>query len=173
MNTKRVTRRQLLGSVAKKEPHDAQPPCRKSFWWSCRIVRLVILVGLLGIAAWGCGGDVQPARSSTHAATSQSPDSLPRILELGADACVPCRKMVPVLDALEKEYQGRLEVQSIDVFKYPKMAEEYGVQSVPVQIFYDALNNELYRHEGFLAKEDILKKWRDLGVDLTGNAVEQ
>lgn len=148
-------------------------PCRKSFWMSCRIVKSVVVTGLLGMIVCGCGGDAQPVRTSTHVSSSQTPGSLPRILELGADACVPCRKMVPVLDALEKEYQGRLEVQSIDVFKYPKMAEEYGVQSVPVQIFYDALNNELYRHEGFLAKEDILKKWRDLGVDLTGNAVEQ
>lgn len=118
-----------------------------------------MLVGLLGIAAWGCGGDVQPVHNSAHASTSQSPDSLPRILELGADACIPCRKMIPVLDALEKEYRGRLEVQFIDVFKYPKMAEEYGVQSVPVQIFYDVLNNELYRHEGFLAKGRNGRNW--------------
>jgi thioredoxin 1 len=77
-------------------------------------------------------------------------------------------KMMPVLDELEKEYQGRLEVQFIDVFKYPKVAEEYGVQSIPVQIFYGASGKELYRHEGFIAKEDILKKWQELGVGLCG-----
>ena len=75
---------------------------------------------------------------------------------------------MPVLDELEKEYQGRLEVQFIDVFKYPKVAKEYGVQSIPVQIFYGASGKEIYRHEGFIAKEDILKKWQELGVDLAG-----
>ncbi len=74
--------------------------------------------------------------------------------------------MVPVLDELEKEYQGRLEVQFIDVFKYPNVAKEYGVLSIPVQIFYDRAGKEVYRHEGFIAKADILKKWKELGVDL-------
>jgi hypothetical protein len=30
-----------------------------------------------------------------------------------------------------------------------------------------ASGKELYRHQGFIAKEDILKKWRELGIDLT------
>jgi thioredoxin 1 len=38
---------------------------------------------------------------------------------------------------------------------------------IPTQIFYDADGNELFRHEGFYAKEDILAKWAELGIDLS------
>lgn len=37
---------------------------------------------------------------------------------------------------------------------------------IPTQIFFDAQGNELYRHVGFIGKEDILAKWKELGVDL-------
>jgi thioredoxin 1 len=35
---------------------------------------------------------------------------------------------------------------------------------IPTQIFFDAEGRELFRHTGFLAKEDILAKWKELGV---------
>ena len=148
-------------------------PCPERCSWSWPIVGLVALVGFFGAAAWGCRNETQPARSSpaettTLASVPRSSGSLPRLLDLGADACVPCRKMVPGLDELEKEYQGRLEVQFIDVFKYPNVAKEYGVQSIPVQIFFGPAGKEVYRHEGFIAKTEILKKWNEFGVDLAG-----
>jgi hypothetical protein len=37
---------------------------------------------------------------------------------------------------------------------------------IPTQIFYDASGKERFRHEGFISKEDILSKWKELGVDL-------
>lgn len=149
--------------------------CFKRFLWLCPVVRLMMLVSFFGTAAWGCRNESRPAHDSelettTHVAVPRSPGSLPRLLDLGADACIPCKKMVPVLDELEKEYQGRLEVQFLDVFKYPKLADEYGVRTVPAQIFYGPSGKEVYRHEGFIAKADILKKWKELGVDLTGGA---
>ena len=74
--------------------------------------------------------------------------------------------MAPILDELKEEYAGRMDVEFIDVWKNRKAADQYGIESIPTQIFFDASGKELFRHEGFFAKEDILKKWRELGVDL-------
>ncbi len=90
----------------------------------------------------------------------------PRLLDLGAGKCIPCKKMTPILADLKKEYEGRLDVVFIDVWQNPDAADQYGVQSIPTQIFFDAAGKELYRHQGFFAKEEILKKWDELGVDL-------
>jgi thioredoxin 1 len=139
-------------------------------FWFRPIVRLIVLVGLFGTVACGCWNETLPAHNSQLKTTAHA-SALPCLLDLGADACVPCKKMMPVLDELEKEYQGKLEVQFIDVFKYPKVADECGVRTIPAQIFYDASGREVYRHEGFFAKEDIVKKWHDLGVDLAIGAV--
>ncbi len=92
---------------------------------------------------------------------------LPRLLDIGADKCIPCKAMVPVLEALRREYAGALQVDFIDAWKYPEQAEPYKVYGIPVQIFFDASGRELHRHLGFISKEEILETWRKLGVRLT------
>jgi len=90
----------------------------------------------------------------------------PKLLDLGADKCIPCKMMAPILEELKEEYASRLEVEFIDVWKNPQAARRYGIESIPTQIFFDAEGNELDRHVGFISKEDILRKWRELGIEL-------
>jgi len=97
---------------------------------------------------------------------SQSNKNTPRLVDLGADKCIPCKMMAPILEELKKEYAGQMKVEFIDVWKNKKAAEEYGIQSIPTQIFYDASGKEVFRHEGFFSKEDILDKCKDLGFNL-------
>ena len=91
---------------------------------------------------------------------------LPKLVDLGAGMCIPCQKMAPILEELKKEYAGKLEVEFIDVRKNPDAAKKYVIQLIPTQIFYDAAGKVLFRHEGFFGKEDILAKWKELGVAL-------
>jgi thioredoxin 1 len=74
--------------------------------------------------------------------------------------------MAPVLTELAKEYAGQLDVVFIDVWKNRGEGERYGIRVIPTQIFYSAEGKELFRHEGFYAKKDILAKWKALGVAL-------
>ena len=109
--------------------------------------------------------------SSTRASTAkvhgdQAKIRLPRLVELGADRCIPCKMMAPILEELRREYSGKLEVAFIDVWKDPGAGKRYGIRMIPTQIFYDASGRELFRHVGFFPKEDILAKWKELGVDL-------
>jgi len=90
---------------------------------------------------------------------------LPRLVDLGADKCIPCRMMAPILEELKATCAGKLGVEFIDVWKKRDEAGKYGVQMIPTQIFYGADGKELYRHQGFIGKEDILAKWRELGYD--------
>lgn len=106
-------------------------------------------------------------RVSTVKVPGESPRaSLPRLVELGADRCVPCKLMAPILEELRKEYAGTLQIESIDVWKNPDAAKEYGIRVIPTQIFYDAFGKELFRHVGFLSKQDILEKWKELGITI-------
>ncbi len=93
--------------------------------------------------------------------------ALPRLVDLGSDKCVPCKKMAPILDNLAKDYRGSLLVEIIDIMKNPAAGEPWEIRVIPTQIFLDAAGKELFRHEGFLAEEAILAKWRELGFDLT------
>ena len=116
----------------------------------------------------------QAAAADSTAATPATPASgptvaakLPKLLDLGADKCIPCKMMAPLLEELKREYAGRLEVEFIDVWKNPDAGQRYGIQMIPTQIFYDAEGRERARHVGFIGKEDILAKFRELGVELT------
>ncbi len=94
-------------------------------------------------------------------------NALPRLVDLGADKCIPCKMMAPILEEMKTEYAGRMEVEFIDVWKNPDAGKKYGIKLIPTQIFYDASGKELFRHVGFLAKEDILAKWQELGFTFT------
>ena len=78
------------------------------------------------------------------------------------------KAMAPILKELKAEYAGRMEVEFIDVWKDPKPGKAYKIKLIPTQIFFDASGKERFRHEGFFGKEDILAKWKELGVDLKG-----
>jgi thioredoxin 1 len=128
-----------------------------------RIVKTVVVLGLaIGLGALGCQKAEVPKGNEQPAAQKK----LPRLLDLGAGKCIPCKMMAPILEELKAEYAGSLEVVFVDVWQNKQAANEYGIQSIPTQIFYDATGKELFRHEGFFAKEDILAKWKELGVDL-------
>ena len=90
---------------------------------------------------------------------------LPLMIDLGADKCIPCITMAPILEKMEHDYAGKMEVRFIDVWKDPDAALHYGVRLIPTQIFYGTDGKELFRHQGFYGREDILAKWKELGYE--------
>lgn len=103
---------------------------------------------------------------ATTASSDGASHGLPCLLDLGAGKCIPCKMMAPILDDLKDEYEGAIDVEFVDVWQHPELAREYGVKSIPTQIFLGGSGKELFRHVGFFAKEDILAKWKELGVNL-------
>lgn len=89
----------------------------------------------------------------------------PHLVDLGADQCIPCKMMAPILDELKKDFAGRMDVTFIDVWKNREQAGRFGIQMIPTQIFYDPDGNELYRRSGFIGRGDILETWKRLGYD--------
>ena len=90
---------------------------------------------------------------------------IPRLVDLGADKCIPCKAMAPILVELRAEYAGRMQVDFIDVWKDPSAGHPYNIYAIPTQIFFDGSGKELTRHEGFISKEDILATWKRFGLD--------
>jgi thioredoxin 1 len=106
-----------------------------------------------------------PTTNPISPATSQAvAKKLPRVVDLGADKCIPCKKLAPILAELKKEYAGRVTVDFIDVWKDPQAGEPYKIRLIPTQIFFNADGKEVWRHEGFLPKADFLAKFAELGV---------
>jgi thioredoxin 1 len=128
----------------------------------------VIIILLAGVAAASVimlkASKPPVAATAVETAESDANAKLPKLLDLGATKCIPCKMMVPVLDGLKKEYAGRMKVEFIDVWQNEDAGRKFGVEMIPTQIFYDAAGKELFRHTGFFGKADILAKWKELGV---------
>jgi len=88
---------------------------------------------------------------------------LPKLVDVGADKCIPCIKMAPILDQLREDFARQMDVKFVDAWKNRDEAARYGVKMIPTQIFYAEDGRELYRHIGFYGREDILDKWLELG----------
>jgi thioredoxin 1 len=104
------------------------------------------------------------APAGDMAATEEPEIRLPRLVDLGADECIPCKKLAPILAELKKEYDGRVVVEFIDVWKNPAAGRSYGIRVIPTQILYDRDGREVWRHEGFIPKEGLIAKFAEVGV---------
>jgi thioredoxin 1 len=114
---------------------------------------------------------IGPEASESAAGRATTAEArLPRLVDLGANTCIPCKMMAPILAEIKEKYAGVLVVEVIDVRENRTAAAEYGIRVIPTQIFYDAEGAERFRHEGFMSKEALLAKWRELGVDLRSPA---
>ncbi|MEO0101876.1 MAG: thioredoxin domain-containing protein, partial [candidate division WOR-3 bacterium] len=89
----------------------------------------------------------------------------PTVLDLGAGYCVPCKMMKPIFEELEREYEGKANIILLEISEYRDLANRYRVRVIPTQIFFDKNGNQYWRHEGFLPKEEIVKKLKELGVE--------
>ncbi len=110
--------------------------------------------------------EMKTGNAMEHPMLAEAGAKIPKLLDLGSTKSKPCKMMAPILEELKKEYAGKLNVEFIDVWENENAGKEYGVEMIPTQIFYDANARELFRHTGFFSKEDILAKWKELGVDL-------
>jgi thioredoxin 1 len=86
------------------------------------------------------------------------------MIDLGATACIPCKLMAPILVKMEKQYAGRAAVVFFDVWKDQAPAKRFGIRTIPTQIFFDKDGKEVYRHEGMMNEEEIVRRFQEMGV---------
>lgn len=88
-------------------------------------------------------------------------------IELGSVNCIPCKKMQPVMKAIETNYGQQVKVIFYDVWKkeQKQYAQKYGVKIIPTQIFIDEKGKEFFRHEGFYAETEIDKLLKSRGLN--------
>jgi thioredoxin 1 len=88
----------------------------------------------------------------------------PVLVDFGANSCVPCRQMRPILKEVSKEYSEKAKVLVIDVYKFQDLARQYQVQLIPTLVFFDSKGKEVFRHLGAWEKESIVAKLKEIGM---------
>ncbi len=88
----------------------------------------------------------------------------PTMVEFGATGCVPCDMMQPILDKLRRDYPQKMNVVFVHVGEEQILAARYGIQSIPVQVFFDDRGREVFRHVGFLGQPEVDKQIAAMGI---------
>jgi thioredoxin 1 len=62
--------------------------------------------------------------------------STPVLIDFWAQWCAPCRAIAPMVEALAKDYAGKLKVGKIDIDSNPKTPTQYDVRSIPTLLVF-------------------------------------
>jgi len=119
-----------------------------------------------GVAFERVAGDVSVGRPETGSGEVREVPvkGMVTMLDLGADSCIPCKMMAPILTKMEKRYDGKASIIFIDVWKHRDQAKRFSVRAIPTQIFFDKEGNEIYRHMGFMGEAAIVEQLKKMGV---------
>lgn len=87
------------------------------------------------------------------------------MIDLGAKKCIPCKMMAPIMEKMEKVYEGKAHIVFIDVWENRDQAPRFKVRAIPTQIFFNKKGEEVYRHVGFLDEKSIVEQFTNMGVE--------
>jgi thioredoxin 1 len=169
---------------------------------------LLIIIALLITGGWLMKNYVKKDRSTVESDVAISDNSdfdlnittaidiqkllaygLPIIIDFGADSCIPCKEMAPVLKELNATLRGKVIIKFVDVWKYQALSEGYPISIIPTQVFIgadgrpftpadtEALSMDKYyskstgehtftTHEGGLSKSQLLSILKEMGVTI-------
>ena len=126
-------------------------------------MRTLTIALVLALLVIGCGPKQTSAPTAQPQAKPETVTNLPKLWDFWATWCPPCKELKPTIEALEKEYAGKIEIKSINVDENKELAQKFGVQAIPTLVFLDAKGNELSRIVGLTPKDTIVGRFKTHG----------
>jgi putative thioredoxin len=131
-----------------------RPDPRQTAALSAALSRAVDLSALKARAESAGGSSPRPAAAAPRQGGGQTADEyvvdvseatfqaevierslqVPVIVDLWAEWCGPCKQLSPVLERLAEEYRGAWLLAKIDIDANPRIAQLFGVQSIPMVV---------------------------------------
>jgi thioredoxin 1 len=89
----------------------------------------------------------------------------PCIIDFYADWCGPCKIVSPVLEELDKDFNGKIDIFKVDTEEQQELAAVFGIRSIPSFLFVPS-DGQPQMAMGALPKDTFIKAFRDvLGVE--------
>lgn len=115
---------------------------------------IITIAIIASIALISCQKQSNPSPAAKPAVTNSATAKI-KFLEIGSDKCIPCKQMKVVTENIVKKYGDELAFQYIDIYENKDVADDYKIQLIPTQIFYNQKGVEIFRHVGYFPEEKI------------------
>ena len=87
--------------------------------------------------------------------------NIPTVVDFWAEWCKPCQAMMPIIDEIANEFNGKIKIAKINVDENNKIATNFMVMNIPTLIFFKK-GEESDRLSGTVSKKKILEKINEL-----------
>jgi len=96
---------------------------------------------------------------------------MPVLVDFWADWCAPCKSLTPVLEKLDSDYQGQLQIAKVNTDEQRYLAEANGIRSLPTLRLYS--NGELVEEVMGAQPETVLRELIDAHLVPASNSILQ
>ena len=86
---------------------------------------------------------------------------VPCVIDFYADWCGPCKMVAPILEELNEEYKGKLNIFKVNTEEQQQLAGMFGVQSIPSLLFVPK-EGQPQMAQGALSKDSFKKAFSDI-----------
>lgn len=120
---------------------------------------LAVIAAVVFVACSGNAKKEQAAEEVAVVEDVQVSDTVavgakPKVIDLYATWCGPCKMIAPILEELEKEYAGKVVFEKVDIDENRAIAEQYQVEAIPTLIFMKP-DGTYEKKVGFMEKDAI------------------
>ncbi|PLX01175.1 MAG: thioredoxin [Marinilabiliales bacterium] len=86
---------------------------------------------------------------------------IPAVIDFYADWCAPCKMVAPILEELQEEYNGKLNIYKVNTEQESELSGMFGIQSIP-SILFIPKDGQPQMAMGALPKDTFKKAFADV-----------